>query len=97
MWRDDWREKLSECRQGIDEVDFKVLELVGRRMELSERIGEIKSELGLPVCVPEREAEVLGDRRNAGRVRGLREEFVRALFELVMVESKRIQSELVNA
>jgi chorismate mutase/prephenate dehydrogenase len=97
MWRDDWREKLSEYRQGIDEIDVKVLELVGKRMELSEKIGEIKSELGLPICVPEREAEVLGDRRNAGRVCGLREEFVKVLFELVMLESKRIQSGLVNA
>lgn len=44
MWRDDWREKLSEYRQGIDEVDFKVLELIDRRMKLSERIGEIKGE-----------------------------------------------------
>lgn len=97
MWQDDWRERLGEYRHGIDAIDFKILELLGKRMELSERIGEIKVEHGLSVCVPEREEEVLGDRRNAGKMRGLREKFVRVLFKVVMLESKRRQRELAVA
>lgn len=97
MWRDDWREKLSEYRQGIDEIDFKVLELVGKRMELSEKIGEIKFELELPVCVPEREAEVVRKRQEWGDSYGFRQMFVRVLFKVIMHESKRRQRELAVA
>ncbi len=97
MWRDDWCKKLSEYRQGIDEIDFKVLELVGKRMELSEKIGEIKSELGLPVCVPEREKEVVSKRQQWGDGYGFRQMFVRVLFRVIMQESKRRQRELAVA
>jgi chorismate mutase-like protein len=97
MWRDDWREKLSEYRQGIDEIDLRILELVDKRMELSSRIGEIKAAYSLPVCVPEREVEVISKRQQWGRMYGLREKFVRVLFKVVMHESRRRQRELVAA
>ncbi|MDP2938500.1 MAG: chorismate mutase [Candidatus Omnitrophota bacterium] len=96
MWQENWREKLSEYRQGIDEIDFKVLELVGKRMELSERIGEIKIERGLPACVPEREIQVIATRQNWGIRYRLRAKFVKALFRVIMFESKKIQKELVK-
>ncbi len=97
MWRNDWREKLSEYRQGIDEIDFKVLDLIGKRMELSEKIGEIKSELGLSVCVPEREKEVVSKRQQWGEDYGFRQMFVRVLFRVIMQESRRRQRELAVA
>ena len=97
MWRNDWREKLSEYRQGIDEIDSKVLELLGKRMELSGKIGEIKVERGLPVCVPEREEEVVRKRQEWGDSYGFRQRFVRVLLKVIMHESKRRQRELAVA
>src|SRR3989338_8488425 len=93
MWH-VWREKLSEYRHGIDTIDYEILKLLGKRMELSERIGEIKVEHDLPVCVPERDAEVKRKRQEWGDSYGFRPKFVWVLFKVIMNESKRRQREL---
>jgi len=97
MWQENWRETLNEYRHAIDEIDSGILELLGKRTELSERIGEIKHEHGLPICVPEREAEVIKNRQDLGRLKGLSERFVRVMFKFIMHESKQIQRKLVKA
>ena len=39
---EDWREK-------IDEVDRQILELINKRSEFSIKIGEIKTDKGIPI------------------------------------------------
>lgn len=97
MWQENWREKLNEYRHSIDEIDSRLLELLSKRTELSEKIGEIKHEHGLPIFLPEREAEVINNRQELGRLQGLRGKFVRVIFKLIMYESKQIQKNLVRA
>lgn len=41
MWQENWREKLNEYRHTIDEIDFGILELLGKRTELSERFVRV--------------------------------------------------------
>ncbi len=96
MWQEDWRKELNERRHAIDVIDLKILELLAKRMELSGGISEIKSKLKLPVCVLEREIEVINTRQDLGRKHGLREKFVKVLFKIIMLESKRVQRELVG-
>ena len=45
---EDWREK-------IDEVDTQILELINKRSEFSIKIGEIKTDKGIPIHSPEME------------------------------------------
>lgn len=96
MWHDGWKVELNELRSGIDKLDSAIINLVSQRMRLSERIGEIKSEQGLPFCVPQREAEVIRKRQGLGILHGLSEKFVRILFKVIMHESRRRQKELVK-
>ena len=52
-------EELEELRLSIDEEDRQIVAALCRRMELSEKIGELKRQKGLSVYVPERENAVL--------------------------------------
>ncbi|MBU0477942.1 chorismate mutase [bacterium] len=97
MWKKGkWQEKLNKHRYVIDKVDYKIVDLLAERMQASEKIGEIKAELGLPIYVPEREAEVIRKRQIVGGIYSLDEEFVKILFKLIMDESKKRQRELIE-
>ena len=52
-------EQLNKLRLAIDEQDRQIIAALGRRMELSEKIGEYKKQKGIPVYAPERESAVL--------------------------------------
>ncbi len=49
--------ELTALRDQIDEVDKALLGLLARRLELVAQVGEVKSHYGLPIYVPEREAQ----------------------------------------
>jgi chorismate mutase/prephenate dehydratase len=55
---------LEECRIAIDGIDDEVIELLNRRMQIVERVGEIKHETGGAVYRPEREKAII-DRLSA--------------------------------
>jgi chorismate mutase/prephenate dehydratase len=55
---------LEECRIAIDGIDDEMIELLNRRMEIVERVGEIKHETGGTVYRPEREKAII-DRLSA--------------------------------
>jgi chorismate mutase/prephenate dehydratase len=52
-------ERLSELRQRIDEVDGRLLELLGERGRLVLEVGALKHATNAPVWRPEREAQIL--------------------------------------
>ncbi|EVU19864.1 chorismate mutase type II family protein, partial [Vibrio parahaemolyticus V-223/04] len=41
--------ELNALRDQIDAVDKQMLELLAQRLELVEKVGEVKSEHGLPI------------------------------------------------
>jgi len=53
-------DKLDELRKTIDEIDRQLIPLFVRRMEISERVAEVKKETGLPVLDAEREKQIVG-------------------------------------
>ncbi len=50
---------LEACREAIDVIDDRLLELINERMKVVERVGEIKNESGAPIYRPEREKAIL--------------------------------------
>ena len=52
---------LDEWRTQIDDLDRRLLRLLGQRAELSVAIGRAKREAGQPVFVPERERVLVDD------------------------------------
>jgi chorismate mutase/prephenate dehydratase len=50
---------LQDCRDAIDSIDNHILELLNKRMEVVERVGEIKNESGGAIYRPEREKAII--------------------------------------
>ncbi|WP_152346654.1 MULTISPECIES: chorismate mutase [Brevibacterium] len=61
-------ERLSELRGSIDNIDASLVHLLAERFKLTERVGELKADHGLPPADESREA------RQVARLRVLAEE-----------------------
>jgi chorismate mutase/prephenate dehydratase len=50
---------LDDCRVAIDSIDNEILKLLNKRMEVVERVGEIKNDVGGAIYRPEREKAII--------------------------------------
>ena len=50
---------IKKLRDIIDEIDLKVADLVEERVKIAQKIGLLKTEKGMPIHQPEREAEII--------------------------------------
>lgn len=50
---------IKEARKKIDAIDSKILKLLNRRAKFAKDVGSEKIKRGLPIYIPEREAEIL--------------------------------------
>jgi chorismate mutase-like protein len=90
MNSDDALRRLIECRDDIDEVDIRILELLNERTSIVEEIGRIKRKLDLPIYEPKREDDVF---RNVTDHNGgpLPAEAVKRIFERIIDEMRTVQ------
>jgi chorismate mutase len=84
-------EQLEYLRQQMDSMDAEIIDLVARRMELSEKIGLVKKMCNMTVYQPIRWREIVETRGDRGAAMGLAREFVTELYEKIHHESVRIQ------
>ena len=56
---EQFAQQLSELRHGIDELDTQLIDILAKRAELTSKVGEVKAKTGMPIYVPEREAQML--------------------------------------
>jgi len=85
---------INRLRQHIDQLDRQVVQLLARRQDLALEIGRTKAERGLPIYMPDRETELLAVIEEEAAHAGIDAGHVRALFHLVLAESKRLQEQL---
>ncbi|MEG3223092.1 bifunctional chorismate mutase/prephenate dehydrogenase [Vibrio gigantis] len=79
--------ELNELRDQIDAVDKQMLDLLAQRLALVEKVGEVKSEHGLPIYVPEREATMLASRRQEAEKIGVPPQLIEDILRRTMRES----------
>ena len=60
-------DSLQRLRAEIDRLDGELLRLLNQRAQLGADVCRLKRAAGLPICDPEREAEVIGRARQANR------------------------------
>lgn len=86
---------LQKAREGINEIDSKLVQLFRERMELAKEVAGAKQKAGLPVYNREREREVLN------RVSDLAgkelESYVRVLYESLFDVSRAYQHQLMGS
>ncbi len=79
--------ELNELRDQIDAVDKQILDLLAERLALVEKVGEVKSEHGLPIYAPDREAAMLASRRKEAEKKGVPPQLIEDILRRTMRES----------
>lgn len=79
--------ELNELRDKIDAVDKQILDLLAQRLSLVEKVGEVKSEHGLPIYAPDREAAMLASRREEAEKKGVPPQLIEDILRRTMRES----------
>ncbi|WP_075601675.1 bifunctional 3-deoxy-7-phosphoheptulonate synthase/chorismate mutase type II [Saccharicrinis aurantiacus] len=90
------RTELDNLRLTIDELDTKVLEVLQKRMEISESIGKYKRDNNITILQSRRYDEIMNNRKERGMKLGLSDEFLTDLFESIHKESVSRQNDIMN-
>ncbi len=83
--------ELEELRRQIDGIDQELVRLFKQRMWLSAQVGQYKKAQGLPIHVPQREAEKL--EQLSQRVMPSMEPYLAAFYERIFALSRQYQEE----
>lgn len=89
------RTELDELRQQIDILDRQVVEILAKRMSISEKIAKYKFENGITVLQSRRYDEILQSRRATAEQNHLNPDFVLKLYEAIHEESVNRQTSLM--
>ena len=94
---EDFQNKLSNLRTKIDIADNQLIELLAKRMKISEEIGHVKKSQNVAILQTKRWNEILGKMVLEGEQVGLSEEFVLKLFKAVHQESINHQQSILDS
>nr|WP_299175313.1 bifunctional 3-deoxy-7-phosphoheptulonate synthase/chorismate mutase type II [uncultured Allomuricauda sp.] len=92
----EYNNKLSNLRAQIDVIDNQLIDTMGKRMKISDEIGELKKMKNVAVLQSNRWNAILGNMILEGEQRGLSEEFVLRMFKAIHQESINHQEKIIN-
>ena len=92
----NYKESLENLRAQINIADNQLIETLGKRMKISDKIGELKKEKNVAVLQSKRWNEILGNMILEGENRGLSEEFVLKIFKAIHQESINHQEKIIK-
>ncbi|MBK5194047.1 MAG: bifunctional 3-deoxy-7-phosphoheptulonate synthase/chorismate mutase type II, partial [Flavobacteriaceae bacterium] len=84
---EEFLNSLKNLRAKIDISDQQLLEVLSKRMKISDEIGKIKKSQNVAILQTQRWNEILGKMILKGEEQGLSEEFILKLFKAVHMES----------
>src|SRR5246127_151888 len=88
------QERLEACRQQIDSLDQRIVELVQERARVVEEVGHIKRESHLPVTVPSREQQVIAKAQELAKGGPLPAEAVGRIYQRLVEEMRNWEAKL---
>ena len=88
--------QLKKLRESIDEVDMKLLQVMGERTKLVQEIGRFKKENSVTILQIERWFEILKTRQEMGVSCDLENQIVSELFELIHKHSILTQTDIMK-
>jgi chorismate mutase len=92
----EWNKALAMQRAYIDELDSKLIDFLGKRMVVAEKIGQLKKEKNVAILQNKRWNEILGKMILEGSEKGLSEEFILKIFKAIHQESISHQERVIN-
>jgi len=92
-----YNSELSNLRAQIDVLDSQLIEMLGKRMKVSDSIGALKKQKNVAVLQSNRWNQILGAMILEGESKGLSEEFVLKMFKAIHQESINHQEKIINS
>lgn len=80
-------QKLALLRNEIDDIDSQLVDLLKKRRAVTTKVGELKSEVGMPIYAPEREEALLTKRRQQAQDVGLNPDVIEDVLRRLMSDS----------
>lgn len=91
----EYRNALENMRARIDVLDNQLLEVLGKRMKISDEIGTLKKDKNVAILQNRRWNEILGRIILSGQEKNLSEEFIVKLFKAIHQESINHQEQIM--
>ena len=92
----DCSNELEHLRQLMDSLDAEVIDLLARRMEITERMGVVKKALGMTAYQPERWREIVTTRGGRAAALKMDEAFIIDLYEKIHHHSVKRQLQILQ-
>jgi para-aminobenzoate synthetase len=87
---------LAELRRAIDDIDADLLAVLARRLGLCAEVAALKKANDIPMMQPARVELVLGRRAAEAPRYGLRSEFVRRLYGMIIEEACHLEDDIID-
>ncbi|MBC7826924.1 MAG: bifunctional 3-deoxy-7-phosphoheptulonate synthase/chorismate mutase type II [Chitinophagaceae bacterium] len=103
IWRkedinsEEFHAALEKLRQQINHLDDELLQLLGQRMKIADKIGEFKRNNNITILQTNRWNEILQRAFKEGGKVGLSKEFITKYFDAVHMESINHQNAIMNS
>ncbi|MDG2396166.1 MAG: bifunctional 3-deoxy-7-phosphoheptulonate synthase/chorismate mutase type II [Flavobacteriaceae bacterium] len=94
---EDYKNKIDNFRTQIDLIDFSLLDSLGKRMKISEEIGNLKKSKNVAVLQSKRWKKIIQTMILEGKEKGLTEEFILRIFKAIHQESIIHQEKVINS
>ena len=92
-----FKNELNTFRTQIDVVDHQLIDILSKRMRISDSIGKLKKANNVAVLQTKRWNEILGKMIMEGDEKGLSEEFVLKVFKAIHLESITHQEKIFKS
>ncbi|MEY3820819.1 MAG: hypothetical protein RL337_1000, partial [Bacteroidota bacterium] len=88
---------MEKMRQQINQLDDELLQLIGQRMKVADKIGEYKKDNNITILQTNRWNAILERAYDRGDKLGLSKEFITKYFDAVHMESINHQNKIMNS
>lgn len=88
---ENFEQQLKGLRDDIDDIDSQIVALLVKRRATTTKVGELKSQVGMPIYAPEREASLLEKRREQAQTQGLCPDLIEDVLRRLMRDSYNSQ------
>lgn len=92
----DYNSSLAKLRTKIDDIDEKLIEIIGKRMQIAEEVGTLKKDKNVAILQAQRWQEILDRLVVIGQEKGLSQEFISHFFKAIHQESIYHQEKIIN-
>ena len=103
VWRredvnsEEYHAALEKLRQQINHLDDELMQILGQRMKIAEKIGEYKKNNNITILQTNRWNEILQRAVQEGEALGLSKEFITKYFDAMHMESINHQNKIMNS